>query len=58
MRPGRDHRVRMPVHDLPGVVLSMGERPGLWNIAVILVSSALLVTLVGYAFLESFTYRP
>jgi len=48
----------MPVHDLPGVVLSMGERPGLWNIAVILVSSALLVTLVGYAFLESFTYRP
>ncbi len=27
------------------------------NIAVILVSSALLVTLVGYAFLENFAYR-
>jgi hypothetical protein len=28
------------------------------NIAVVLVSLALLVTLVGYAFLENFTYRP
>jgi hypothetical protein len=30
---------------------------GLWNIAVAAVSSLLLVTLVGYAFLENFTYR-
>jgi hypothetical protein len=32
--------------------------PGLWNIAVAVVSILLLVTLVGYAFLENFTYRP
>ena len=28
-----------------------------WNIAVVAMSSLLLVTLVGYAFLENFAYR-
>ena len=32
--------------------------PKLWNIAVTVLSILLLVTLVGYAFLENFAYRP
>jgi hypothetical protein len=32
-------------------------RLGLWNIAVAGVSVLLLVTLVGYAFLENFAHR-
>jgi len=32
--------------------------PGFWNIAAVVLSIVLLVTLVGYAFLENFTYRP
>jgi hypothetical protein len=31
---------------------------GVWNIAVAAVSILLLATLLGYVFLENFTYRP
>jgi hypothetical protein len=31
---------------------------GLWDIAVAAVSILLLATLLGYVFLENFTYRP
>ena len=40
------------------IVSTVRITPGLWNIAVAVVSVVLLVTLVGYAFLENFTYRP
>jgi hypothetical protein len=40
------------------VVSTVRVTPGLWNIAVAVVSVLLLVTLVGYTFLENFTYRP
>src|SRR5215213_4915106 len=40
------------------IVGTVRVTPGLWNIAVAVVSILLLVTLVGYAFLENFTYRP
>jgi hypothetical protein len=30
----------------------------LWNAAIAVVSIVLLVTLVGYVFIENFTYRP
>lgn len=39
------------------IVSTVRIRLGLWNIAVAAVSVLLLVTLVGYAFLENFTYR-
>ena len=39
------------------IVSTVRVRLGLWNIAVAVVSMLLLVTLVGYAFLENFTYR-
>ena len=39
------------------IVSTVRVRLGLWNIAVAAVSILLLVTLVGYAFLENFTYR-
>ena len=31
---------------------------GLWNIVVAAVRAVFLTTLVGYVFLENFTYRP
>jgi FtsH-binding integral membrane protein len=40
------------------IVSTVRIKLGLWNIAVATVSVLLLVTLVGYAFLENFTYRP
>jgi hypothetical protein len=40
------------------IVGTVRVTPGLWNIAVAVVSVLLLVTLVGYALLENFTYRP
>ena len=40
------------------IVVTVRVTPGLWNIAIAVVSVLLLVTLVGYAFLENFTYRP
>jgi hypothetical protein len=39
------------------IVSTVRIKLGLWNIAVAAVSVLLLVTLVGYAFLENFTYR-
>jgi hypothetical protein len=39
------------------IVSTVRVRLGLWNIAVAAVSVMLLMTLVGYAFLENFTYR-
>lgn len=30
----------------------------MWNAAIAVVSIVLLVTLVGYVFIENFTYRP
>ncbi len=39
------------------IVSTVRVRLGLWNIAVAIVSIVLLVTLVGYAFLENFTYH-
>ena len=39
------------------IVSTVRVKLGLWNIAVAVVSMLLLVTLVGYAFLENFTYR-
>ena len=50
--------VRLSVGREDGVVVSTVRLEVKYaNIAVILVSLALLVTLVGYAFLENFTYR-
>jgi hypothetical protein len=50
--------LRLSVDREAGVVVSTVRlEVKLANIAVILVSTALLVTLVGYAFLENFTYR-
>jgi hypothetical protein len=50
--------VRLSVGREDGVVVSTVRLEVRYaNIAVILVSVALLVTLVGYAFLENFTYR-
>lgn len=40
------------------IVSTVRFKLGLWNIAVAVVSTLLLVTLVGYAFLENFTYHP
>ncbi|MBA2712893.1 MAG: hypothetical protein H0U55_04965 [Rubrobacteraceae bacterium] len=40
------------------VVSTVRLKLGLWNIAVAVVSILLLLTLVGYAFLENFPYRP
>ena len=40
------------------IVSTVRITPGFWNIAVAVSSILLLVTLVGYAFLENFTYRP
>jgi hypothetical protein len=39
------------------IVSTVRVRLGLWNIVVASVSILLLVTLVGYAFLENFAYR-
>src|SRR5215204_4807944 len=39
------------------IVSTVRVKLGLWNIAVAVVSMLLLVTVVGYAFLENFTYR-
>jgi hypothetical protein len=39
------------------IVSTVRIKLGLWNIAVAAVSVLLLVTLVGYTFLENFTYR-
>ena len=39
------------------IVSTVRIKLGLWNIAVAAVSVLLLVTLVGYAFLENFTHR-
>ena len=39
------------------IVSTVRVTPGLWNIAVAVVSVLLLVTLVGYMFLENFTYH-
>ena len=39
------------------IVSTVRIKLGLWNIAVAAISALLLVTLVGYAFLENFTYR-
>ena len=39
------------------IVSTVRVRLGLWNIAVAAVSVLLLVTLVGYVFLENFAYR-
>lgn len=39
------------------VVSTVRVRLELWNIAVAVVSTLLLVTLIGYVFLENFTYR-
>jgi hypothetical protein len=39
------------------IVSTVRVRLGLWNIAIAVVSILLLVTLVGYAFLENFAYR-
>ncbi|MDQ3589732.1 MAG: hypothetical protein M3392_05765, partial [Actinomycetota bacterium] len=50
--------VRLSVGREAGVVVSTVRLEVKYaNIAVILVSLALLVTLVGYAFFENFTYR-
>ncbi len=50
--------VRLGVGREDGAVVStVGLEVKFANIAVILLTSALLVTLVGYAFLENFTYR-
>lgn len=40
------------------IVSTVRVKLGLWNIAVAAVSVLLLMTLVGYVFLENFTYRP
>jgi hypothetical protein len=40
------------------IVGALRLKLGLWNISVAVVSTMLLVTLVGYAFLENFAYRP
>jgi hypothetical protein len=51
--------VRFDINREDGTIVStVTVTPGLWNIAVAVVSVMLLVTLVGYAFLENFTYRP
>jgi hypothetical protein len=51
--------VRFDINREGGTIVStVRVTPGLWNIAVAVVSVMLLVTLVGYAFLENFTYRP
>jgi hypothetical protein len=51
--------VRFDINREDGTIVStVRVTPGLWNIAVAIVSVMLLVTLVGYAFLENFTYRP
>jgi len=39
------------------IVSTVRIKLGLWNIAVAAISALLLVTLVGYTFLENFTYR-
>jgi hypothetical protein len=39
------------------IVSTIRVTPGLWNIAVAVVSILLLVTLTGYAFLENFTHH-
>ena len=39
------------------IVSTVRIKPGSWNIAVAVVSLLLLATLLGYAFLENFTYR-
>ena len=39
------------------IVSTVRVRLGSWNIAVAVVSALLLATLVGYVFLENFTYR-
>jgi hypothetical protein len=39
------------------LVSTVRIKPGLWNIAVAALSILLLATLLGYAFLENFTYR-
>lgn len=49
---------RFDVSREDGVIVStVRVRLGLWNIAVAAVSALLLVTLVGYVFLENFAYR-
>jgi hypothetical protein len=40
------------------IVSTVRITPGLWNIAVAVMSVLLLITLVGYVVLENFTYRP
>jgi len=51
--------VRFDVDREDGTIVgTVRVTPGLWNIAIAVVSVLLLVTLVGYAFLENFTYRP
>ena len=39
------------------IVSTVRIKLGLWNIAVVALSALLLVTLVGYVFLENFTHR-
>jgi hypothetical protein len=39
------------------LVSTLRIKPGLWNIAAAALSILLLATLLGYAFLENFTYR-
>ena len=51
--------VRFDINREDGTIVStVRVTPGLWNIAVAVVSVLLLVTLVGYALLENVTYRP
>ena len=50
--------VRFDVNREDGTIVgTVRVTPGLWNIAVAVVSVLLLVTLVGYAFRENFNYR-
>ena len=50
--------MRLDVSSEDGTIVStVRVTPGLWNIAVAVVSVLLLVTLVGYVFLENFTYH-
>ena len=39
------------------IVSTVRVTPGLWNIVVVAASALLLATLLGYAFLENFTYH-
>ena len=49
---------RLNVSREDGTIVSTARiKLGLWNFAVVALSALLLVTLVGYVFLENFTHR-